>query len=234
MAIKIAPYTDDYILGVRELNLRLKKGGSSRKFSLRSTSAWLPKTEGREIYQEYFLALEGDSAVRGGYELKHQAFLIQNESKAVAFISNPISEGIVNKNYSLVGLQLIRDAQKKQPFLFALGMGGYSQPLPQILKALGWTIKQVPFYFRVVSSRNFLNNIMYLRNSATKRVLMEFLKLTGIGKLGINLIQAINQKRKSRADSISFDVVPSFGSWADHLWETCHKEYSLKASVIVV
>ena len=229
MSIKIEPYIDDHIVGVRKFNSRLEKGGSSRKFSLRSISAWLPRVEGRDIYQEYFLALEGDSAIRGGYELKHQTFLIQNESRAVAFISNPISEGIVNKKYSLVGLQLIRDAQKKQPFLFALGMGGYSQPLPQVLKAMGWTIEQVPFYFRVVSSRNFLNNIMYLRNSATKRVLIDFLKLTGIGKLGINLIQTINQKRKSGADSLSFDVIPSFGSWAAHLWEACYKEYSLIA-----
>ncbi|NIV14825.1 MAG: hypothetical protein GWN62_27220 [Aliifodinibius sp.] len=174
------------------------------------------------------MALEGNS-VRGAYILRHQQFSFKGKILSGAFIQWPMSEGIVDKKYNLIGLQLLVDAIKRQPLIFALGMGGYGEPLPKMLQALGWSMYTVPFFFKVIHPQQFLKNITYLRTIKFGKLLLEFLRITGSGWLGIKLSHALTESKKLRDNSLFFEVVDNFAHWSDELWERCKDKFSMIA-----
>lgn len=189
---------------------------------------WLPRTDESTVYQEYFLAVDGDDAVRGGYILKTQDFFIDGQTRTIADLRLPLSEGIVNPDYNFLGLQLVTNALARQPLLFALGMGGYSQALPQLLKAMRWKLGPVPFMFRVVRAGPFLRNIAALRTSMLRRMACDVAASTGLGWLALKSANAF-QTRCRVPDTITYEEVDSFGEWADTLWNVGNGKYALAA-----
>src|SRR5581483_1083737 len=185
----------------------------------------LPKLPGRRLYQEYFLAVEGE-AVRGGYIVKYQDFWINGENRPLAFYRLPLSEGIVNRAYTSVGVVMLRSALARQPVMFALGMGGMHNPLPQMLTALRWALREVPFYFRVHHPGRFLRNIAPLRRDAARRLLASLAALSGTGWLGIKAAQRLRTRAIS---GLQVERIESFGSWADELWQRCARNYFASA-----
>jgi hypothetical protein len=181
--------------------------------------------DGRRIYQEFYLAVDGND-VRGAYILKFQDFSVRGEVRPVVYYHLPISEGIVNKTYSSVGVHMLRSAMKAQPLLFCLGMGGFDRPLPQMLKALGWNLCAVPFFFRVYHPARFLRQIAGLRQTAGKRLLADLAAMSGIGSIGIRILQG----RQALDGSAQTEVITEFGSWADELWQQARGGYALAAS----
>jgi hypothetical protein len=227
MAIAVHPYTEDKIPAVKAFNQRLAAGGIAPEFFFPESQVpyWLPKVHGRRIYQEYYLALEGDF-VRGGFILKYQDFSVLGEAMPVAYYHLPVSEGIVNKAYTSVGVLMLRSALKMQPTLFALGMGGFDRPLPTMLKAMGWSLHAVPFYFRVHHPNVFLREIRPLRQSAQRRVFAKIAAVTGLGHLGIRGLQRLRTKI---SDNAVAEPVTAFESWANDLWAGSARDYALIA-----
>jgi hypothetical protein len=229
MAIAICPYTEDRIPAVQAFNRRLAEGGIAPEFHFPESNVpyWLPKLDGRRIYQQYYLALDGDF-VRGAFILKFQDFCVAGESRSVVYYHLPVSEGIVNKAYASVGVLMLRSAVKMQPTLFALGMGGFDRPLPTMLKAMGWSLSEVPFYFWVNHPAAFLREIAPLRQSPGRRLLAGVAAGTGTGHLGIKLLQTLRSKTRVSGASLS-ELVTSFDSWADDLWRQHAAAYPLIA-----
>ena len=224
MAIGIQPCTEEWVPAVRAFNQRLAAGGVTPEFHFPESHVpnWLPEGESRRIYQRFFLATDGD-AVRGGYILKFQDFSLRGEVRPVAFYRLPLSEGIVNKAYAGVGVHLLRHAVKSQPLLFALGMGGFDNPLPRMLQAAGWSLKAVPFYFKVQNAARFLRNIAPLRRSPGRRLASDLAAFSGVGWLSIHTVQAI---RSRSAPTARAEPVASFGDWADEIWRSCQLRYT--------
>jgi len=218
MALDIRPYTADAVPAVREFNRRLLAGGApaDQQFPESPDPGWMPGLE-------LFLAMEGE-AVRGGYILRRQRFTVHGESIGAAHYRLPLSEGIVDRAYAMVALRLVRDALAREPRLYALGMGGWDRPLPQMLKSLKWRMSEVPFRFKVVRPGPFLRNIRVLRTNAVRRAALDLAALTGAGWLGM---KAAGIAR--RLPSQACDPVDSFGSWADDLWRSAHAAYGLVA-----
>src|SRR5215469_8155123 len=100
MIIRIEPYTSQWIGSVIEFNRRV--AAAKVPFAVPETPipSWLPKVDGRTIYQEVFLAVEG-RAVRGAYTFKHQEFFVGGRLVELGMCRMPISEGIVDRQYSL-------------------------------------------------------------------------------------------------------------------------------------
>lgn len=228
MPIAIQPYTESFVPAVKEFNRRLKSAGcfSDFLFFERHLSDSLPKIPGRNLYEEYFLAVE-DGAVRGGFALKHQEFSFSGELKPIVFYHFPLSEGIVDKTYTNVGIHMLRKALRDNPLMFALGMGGFEQPLPRMLKALGWSICLVPFYFKVLHPFRFLRGMTELRRSATKRLAMDAAAFTGMGNVAIRVVQAIKLSRKGSRQPFVAQEVSEFNGWADILWKKCNSQYAM-------
>ncbi len=228
MSITIVPFTKELEEGVRQFNRRLAEGGAEVRFPESHVPDWLPRQEGLALCQEYYLAVDDDGVVRGGYTLKPQEFLIGGQVRMIADLRLPLSEGIVNPDYNFLGLQLVMNALARQPLLFALGMGGYSQALPRMLKAMRWSMGPVPFLFRVVRPAAFLRNIAALRTSKTRRIACNLAAGTGLGWLAWQLA-SLGHPSHHTDKSVAWEEVDEFGPWVDEIWETGQAETTLAA-----
>jgi hypothetical protein len=228
MAIAIQPYTENRIAAVKAFNHRLAAGGVAPEFHFPESHIpyWLPALDGRRLYQEYYVALEDDT-VRGAFILKYQNFSLSGTTETVVYYHLPVSEGIVNKAYASVGVLMLRSAMKMRPMLFALGMGGFDRPLPTMLKAMGWSLSAVPFYFRINRPARFLRQIAPLRQSFGRRALANLAAFSGAGFVGIKAFEAARTRRRDHA--IRTEIVSDFGSWSDHLWQHHAARYPLVA-----
>jgi hypothetical protein len=229
MPITIEPYSENLIPAVRAFNQNLDLGGAPAEFRFPESNVphWLPRIDGRRIFQQYYLAIDGES-VRGGFVLKHQDFSLHRTIRPIVYYHLPISQGIINKSYASVGVMMLRRAIKREPMLFALGMGSFDKPLPVMLKALGWKLCAVPFYFRVVHPAKFLRQIAPLRSSVLRRMAAEVAALTGIGRLGVFALQKL--RSRNPVGGLASEPITAFGSWADDLWQECASYYTLIAS----
>ena len=183
MALRITDYTESLEAAVGEFNNRLEEGGVSFRFPGSHVPSWLPRIDDRRMYQEYYLAVEDDATVRGGYILKHQDFLVGGEPRSIGNYQLPLSEGVIDRAYNLLGLRLVTDALSRQPLLYSLGMGGFDRPLPQLLEATGWKLVEIPFFFKAVHPFRFLRNITALRTSRLRKLALDFLAISGIGSV---------------------------------------------------
>src|SRR5260370_29924112 len=152
MPIVIQPFAEAWSEAVCAFNCRLQAGGCDEFVSPE------PPENGRQE----FLVLD-DGCVRGGYILRAQDFSFGGQIRQVAHYRSPLSEGVIDKAYVGVGALMLRHALARQPLLFALGMGGMDRPLPRMLQAMGWCLRLVGFYFKVLRPARFLRNIRSIR-----------------------------------------------------------------------
>jgi hypothetical protein len=231
MPILIQPYREEHESAVRDFNHRLQSGGADPDlvFFTFARPRFLPYSEGANLYQEYFVALE-NGVVRGGYALKRQNFFFcDGVVRNVGYYHHPLSEGIVNKAYASVGALLLKDAMNRSPLLYCLGMGGYDRPLPTMLIRLGWAHFAVPFYFNVVHPNVFFRELQALRTSTFRRGLLNLAAWSGTGWAGVKTIQGLRKLRAPKPGSFTSQRVEDFSDWADPLWEQARKEYAMTA-----
>jgi hypothetical protein len=224
--VEIKPYTQDLEPMVRAFNLRLRAGGEQYWTFPESHVPRFPKLPNRNPYQEFFLAWDLGE-VRGGYLLTHSRFAIRGESTWIA--CGPqlnMSEGIVNRAYGITGALNVRDALKRQPLLYGLGIGGFEEPQAKLLAAMRWPLRAVPFFFKVLNPSPFFANIAYLRRSPGTRLMLQVARCTGLGWAALRIAHF----RPGRRDgSTSLEPSFDFGPWADELWNKCKGSYSLIA-----
>ena len=219
MPVAIVPYTSACVPAVREFNRRLRNGGipEDQGFPEEPDPGWLP---GMHLY----VAVE-DNLVRGGYILRSQRYFVSRETICADHYRLPLSEGVIDRTHAGVALRLIRDALARQPKLYALGMGGWDNPLPRMLKLLKWRMCETPFHFRVVNPGRFLRNIRPLRTSALRRFAMDAAAFSGAGWLGMKALGISRRLPEARCD-----VADSFAGWGDEVWERSRDAYGLIAS----
>jgi hypothetical protein len=222
MSVEIVAYTQEMVAAVREFNQRLLAGGglADQQFSETPDPGWMPG-------MEPFLAVEGRT-VRGGYILRRQNFSVAGATLAAAHYRLPLSEGIVNRAYAMLGLRMVRDALSREPRLYALGMGGWDRPLPAMLKRLGWSMCEVPFYFKVVHPGRFLRHIQALRTSALRRAALDVAAYTGASWLAMKTLVLFTPLAR-RLPICPVDLAPGFAPWADEVWERSRPAYALLA-----
>lgn len=229
MGIVITPYTEDHEEAVKAFNARLRAGGAALTFPECHIPAWLPKIDGRNIYHEYYLAVDED-VVHGAYVLKHQPFFIGGSVMQLTEYRLPLSEGQVDNQFASVGVQMYLDAMRKQPLLYTVGIGGYQQSAAQMLVKAGWNTWLVPFYFRVLHPANFLRNIVYLRTSPLRRFALDVLAATGLGTMAVHAYQAVKTRSRPRdASRFEFTPVSEFGPWVDDIWQAANADYTMIA-----
>ncbi|MCX6626483.1 MAG: hypothetical protein NTW28_02465 [Candidatus Solibacter sp.] len=222
MPLQILPYAPEAVPAVREFNQRLLAGGAAgdQRFPETPDPGWMPG-------MELFLALE-ESRVRGGYILRRQVFSVDATAVPAAHYRLPLSEGVVNRAYAMLGLRMVRDALSREPRLYALGMGGWDKPLPQMLKRLGFAMCAVPFHFKVVHPARFLRNIRALRTSPLRSAALDAAAFTGAGWLGMKALGLATPSAR-RLPPVPVDLAPAFAPWADEVWDRLRPAYALLA-----
>lgn len=168
---------------------------------------WLAPSGDSPLYQQQFVIVDGDF-VRGGYVLKHQQFFIGGESERIGFYHGPVSEALADKAFSHTGTVLLRDAMKRSPLLYCLGMGGTTQPLPRMLAAAGWSIDLVPFKFRMCRPARVVGQLPALRTSGARRVALDAMAMTGVATLGAHMVHRWKTRsRKKRVTRVVQDTL---------------------------
>jgi hypothetical protein len=217
MAIEVVPYEPAHAPAIERFHQRLAAGGVEMRFPEAAGSDWLPGTQ-------LWLAVEGGE-VRGGYLLRRQTFSFGGETDQVAHYRLPLSEGLVNRAYAMLAVRLVRDALTREAKLYALGMGGWDQPLPQMLKRLNWRMAAVPFYFKAPHPYRFLRQIRALRSSAFRRLTCDAAAFSGAGWLALWLAGV----SRPTSGPAPLETPVSFAGWADALWERCRAHYAMAA-----
>jgi hypothetical protein len=250
LAIVIQPYRPEHESAVQDFNRRLQTSSGDPNFVFSQTAIprWLPPNGNNPIWNEFYVAVGGSSkegslkegalkespSVRGAYALKQEVIFIRGKGPhRIACYHHPLSEGIVDRSFATVGVLLARDALARQPLLYALGMGGMDRPIAKMLKALGFSLTPIPFYFRVVHPARFLREMQALRSEPWRATLMNLAAATGTGWVAVKSAQAAASLR-SRSPNPNTDFTTEegieFSDWADALW-TQAKESASFATV---
>ena len=222
--MKAESYSDAHVQAVKDFNRRMTEGGAPQGIAESPIPKWLPAQAGMPLYQEYFVVLD-DRGVHGGYILKHQPFWLNGESAQVADYRFPLSEGIVNSRYGLVGLLTVKDAMRRQPLSFGLGMGSRSEAVARLLKIVKWKMVDCPFFFYVNRPFRFLRGIAHLRRRTERRLALDLLAFSGLGWLGLKCVQGFRAFRPSGTSGTTIEEVDVFGSWSDDVWDRAKKAY---------
>ena len=219
-SVTITPFEPRMSGAVRAFNRRLKASGVPYQFPEASVPAWLPPHPGRRTFQRYYLAVEDGETVRGGYILKWQDFFVGGRTTPVGYVHLPLSEGLIDRKYGALGVQLIMHACKQAPLLFALGIGSMDEPLARMLKALKWPVRTVPFYFRVLRPFTVARGLTYLRKTTPRRIALELAAHSGAAWLALRVLQG-----NSRPGTDAIEEVERFDSWADEVWLGAREAY---------
>jgi hypothetical protein len=232
MAVEIVPYETVHVPAAQAFNARLRAAGVAERFGmrtlLRETSVGAVRAPGSGVYEELYLVVDGE-AVRGGYSLKYQDFIVNGAVRSIGFFQQALSEGTIDKRYALIGPRLVRHALARQPLIYGLGIGGYDQAVARLLKGARFRIVTVPFYFRVEHAARFLRQVVPLRSSRVRRLASDVAAATGLGALGIGLLQHYRAGLARDRKRVTATGVSSFGEWADSVWAASKGTFSLGA-----
>ena len=183
MNLYFEPYEPRHVEAVKAFNERIRLAKQAVRFSESPT----PRGTHPELYQEYFLACEGDE-VRGCYILKWQPFHVQGTRELIPNYRLPVSEGIVNQAYGMVGMLLLKNALRRSPQMLGLGGGGRTERLPELLSAMNWHLVDCPFYFYILNPYQFLRGLVHLRKSPGRRLILDALAFSSLGSLGVQVV----------------------------------------------
>jgi hypothetical protein len=161
MSYRLVPYTEEWESAVGRANIRLGLSAAA-PFLLPDRAA--PDPDAGPVPLQYWLVVDSYSEVRGGCLLQSQPAWVDGEETSVVNVQSPLSEGLADRRHAGVAPWLVREIVRRHPFSYSVGMGGEHMPYPRLLRALGWRVEPVPFYFRVLAGRRFLANIQPLRH----------------------------------------------------------------------
>ena len=219
MALEIKPYTADQVPAARAFNKRMRQGNAPSEFLLGESAPDPQKQIARRIRTTNYLAVD-DSFVGGGFMLiDFPARLSGQEITATDWMA-PLSEGIVDPRHSMVGMQFIKYPQKNVKYGMAVGMGGIANPFPRLLKAAGWTVYEVPFFFRVIRASRFFREMGVFNSSPARRVAGRIAAVSGLGAVAVTAMHARGLPSSLKASGLTVDNPPEWGNWADEIWQT--------------
>jgi len=226
----IEPYSEKHVAAVKSLNVRLAAGGVGKEFLLpEAADPYDPEAAHKQpVYRKHFVAVE-NGAVRGGYLIQWQDFWIGGKVRRLGGYQFPLSEGIIDKKYTAVGMLILNHAIRANSLLFTVGMGGLDLPLPRMLKAAGWRLGLVPFRFHANHASRFFRQVSALRTTGARRMLMDALAITGIGWAGMRLLELRSKRAAKNGGPVHVETVREFAGWADEVWERSRDGYHFVA-----
>jgi hypothetical protein len=226
MPIEIVPHSEQLKDAVEAFNLRMREGGSPWGMYPNPVPDWIPKIRpDQRVWREYYLALEDQQHVRGGFALKPQEWLIRGEVRIVTDWQGPFSEGAYTRKYATLGLRMIRDMLKRRPLLFSWGHGKGDEPMGQMLQKLGWIMHETPFCLKVLKPYRFLRRNGYLRDAVKKRLALDALAFSGAGSIGLRALHIALRLAAHKRFHARAELVPRFEGWADAIWERSRDGY---------
>ncbi|MFL6447997.1 MAG: hypothetical protein ACJ746_09955 [Bryobacteraceae bacterium] len=218
MPLTFVPNSPEYAAAIADFNRRLQERKAPTSFLL---SEELMREESKcSIRRQQFLATDSNGVRGGVIELDQPGWLNGEPVRALNYQS-PLSEGIADSRYAAVGLAIVKFMQSRSPAAYIVGMGSASNPLPRLLKAAGWTLKDIPFLYRVHKAGSFFAELRPLRSSFPKRMAANIARWNGLGAAVLALKQRSRVKPAARIRPEA-----GWGDWADELWSRARQKCS--------
>jgi hypothetical protein len=238
MLLKIVPFAAEWEPAVRRFNERLQAHAADfqqrwgrplsvgLQFPERAESPWLPKRPDREVFEEYWLAIDAGEA-RGGYVVKRQPYMIEGAVRECGVMRLPISEGIIDPAYNAVAMILMKDMLQRYPLVFTFAGSGWDQPVTRWLSRLKWPTTTVPYYIKVLHAQRFFRLARILRRKPWMAWMMDAAAWTGAGYAAVQLAQMRPWASKVDLSSTDVEVMERFDGKEDELWESCANTYRM-------
>lgn len=191
------------------------------------------------IYSDYFskprllqqyVAVD-DFGIHGGFGLRYDPYYIDGEKVTLSYYAYPISEGIVNRRYACVGLQIQQAAQQDHDYLYGIGSGGLNAPIMQVLLRSGFSGCNIPFFFQVNHPAICFQMLPSLQNNFLRKTIASCAAWSGLGWAGVKSVQLLRSVRIRQAmKKVRYEIADKFGHWIDELFARHRKEYRFIAS----
>jgi hypothetical protein len=220
MALSVTPYGPEHESSVARFNARMRAGAASTEFLLPERS--VPVRSDGAVRAIQYVARDDAGDVHGGIVIVEHPGWINGRVQTVVNIQEVLSEGIVDRRFMLVAAQLITTAMKLGPYVYAVGMGGRSNPLPRMLQAMGWHVRAVPFYFRMLRVGRCLAEVTAFRSTRARQVAASALRFSGLGWLGARWLQRFRGSRQR----LAIDELQSWATDPDPVWSAFRKRCS--------
>lgn len=223
--VRMVPYTEAEIAAALAFNDRMLAGHAPTDFVL-------PDRPNRPaggaaapaITWTKYLALDTGGEARGGFLLMEQPAVLNGQPIRAANYQAPVSEGILDKRYGMVGMHMIRYVLRQSPYTFVVGMGAAERPLPRLLAAGGWTLRPIPFLFKIIRAGRVLRELRLLQRRRWLRLAAGFAAASGAGWIGVTALHA--RGTLAGRSELGAEPITAWGEWADTLWERVRDLYS--------
>jgi len=226
MAMKIIEHALKYEDRVRAFNRRMKQKGSDWAFYEHPVPQWIPKKGDQSVWRQFYLVLDDQDEVRGGYCLKRQAFWFGGQVHRIASFQGPVSEGAVDRKYNLVAVRVMLDMLAREPLMFAYG----SNPeVTKLLRAGKWWVTRIPLCLKVTRPYRFLRRNRMLRNSTSRKCILDALAFSGLGCIGLRGAASMSKIVHHCPSRAKYEIVETFDDWTDELWHRSRSSYDIVA-----
>jgi len=208
-------------------NRRLREGGRGEEQmtlqpSLPGEERYRP--EGFPVYRRMMIAEDGRE-IRAAMLLYHHNVFIKGERQDFCWADMPVSEGIVDRKYSLAIIQLMRRAAAYQPFLMTMGVGTPEIEAFRFFVKLGWRWRLAPFFFYPVRVTKTLLGLRYLKERPKFRYAALLGAFSGAGA-GLSGLLSLRRHLASALSTCQSSEVSAFGDWADRIFTDALPEYA--------
>jgi hypothetical protein len=220
MPLRFEVFSEQHVPAARAFNLRMTEGHAASDFLL-PDNLEAPRTAGSDPIQWTRYVVLDNEFVRGGLLAMEQPGWLNGQPTRTINFQSPLSESIVDPRYSMVAMQMVKFMQKQADAVFMVGMGAIDRPLPKLLIASGWSVRPVPFLFRVHHAGSFFRELQLFKASPLRRFAAQAARFSGLGAMAL----AYKQRQKPVVNH-TIRRVDSWGDWAEEIWQSCRQHCS--------
>jgi hypothetical protein len=138
----------------------------------------------------------------------------------------PISEGIVDRRYSLAIVQLVKAVSRYEPFLMSTGAGPVDKESFRLLTKLDWIHRVVPLFFYPVKVTKVLLGLSYFKKHAKLRYGALLGAYSGLGA-SLSGLLTLRRRIAPRLSGYEYSMEKAFGAWADRIFEDGLPDYGV-------
>ena len=220
--------SDDDLPAVARFNQRLREGGRGEEQitlhpSLPGEAQYRPA--GFPVYRQMMIAEDGRE-VRAAVMLYHNNVFIHGRKREFCWLDMPISEGIIDRRYSLAIVLLLKAVSRYEPFLMSTGAGPEDKDSFRLLSKLDWKHHAVPFFFYPVKVTKVLLGMSYFKKHAKLHYGALLSAYSGAGAAMRGLF-ALRRRCAAGLSGYEYSVEEAFDYWADRIFEDCLPDYGV-------
>ncbi|MGH9755747.1 MAG: hypothetical protein ACREA2_23435 [Blastocatellia bacterium] len=216
---------DGDLKALARFNQRLRAGGREEQITLRPS---LPgearyRPAGFPVYRRMMIAEDGRE-IRAAMLLYHHNVFIKGERRDFCWADMPVSEGIIDRKYSLAIIQLMKTATTHQPFLMTMGVGTPEVEAFRFLVKLGWRWRLAPFFFYPVRVTKALLGLRHFKERPKMRYAALIGACSGVGA-GLSGLLSLRRHLASFLSTCQSSEEIAFDDWADRIFTDALPEY---------